>query len=502
MANQDKSTTITFSEYNKLGKKQFELDFVDVPVNGSDVKLFIDPYSISRRKDLWFRNCATTIYTFFDHLLELIRLNKHNEALDLLDGLHESNETKLGYSPKNQGAAIGRKQSIKLYDSLRTSKAVETGILKDIEECNLMIHGIDRDKISDMTTNIIKKYLIRYTQQQCALHGVPIKKLPVKHLLNLDLFEWESDFCDLPEDMGGKAVVLVPKTIVRIIPALNAREYYQHYVLDFLQEEHYSAASSLCRVLKDKTLKKPAKTVITDMVTKVGNPKKDKGKKSLKDYLFEFSLGNKDVLQDYEDTKRTDDADPHLSDKDIEKNIKNRDQNYDDLIDKLNAVRPGRETANDYHEVMIGILSAIFRDLLTSPKKEDPINDGIKRIDIRFINSATYGFFSSLRSLKGIPAPYVYVECKNYFNDVVNPECDQLATRFSPERGRLGFLAIRKVDNRKKLIQRCGALAKDGHGYIIPITDEDVIQLIEFKRSKDNKSMDDFLEERLKEIID
>ena len=46
----DRDGVITFSEYYDLKKGQFELDFVDVPVSGSDIKLFIASYSLSRRK--------------------------------------------------------------------------------------------------------------------------------------------------------------------------------------------------------------------------------------------------------------------------------------------------------------------------------------------------------------------------------------------------------------------------------------------------------------------
>ena len=41
---------VTFSQYFNLGKSQFELDFVDVPVNNGDIGLFIDPYNFRFEK--------------------------------------------------------------------------------------------------------------------------------------------------------------------------------------------------------------------------------------------------------------------------------------------------------------------------------------------------------------------------------------------------------------------------------------------------------------------
>lgn len=496
-----KSGIVTFSEYYDLKKDQLELDFVDVPVSGSDIKLFIDPYSLSRRKQPWYVECAKQVYDFFDILIDLIRLNQKPQALYLLSGLHESNETRLGYSPSNKGSAIGKGQAQELYDSLRSSRAVETGILKDIEECNLMVKGIDRDKISDMTTNIIKHNLIKYTQSQCVLHEVPVYKLPVKNVFDNDRKEWNNDYYDLPKDINGRPIILVPKDLVRIVPTLNTNEFYNHYVLNFLQDELYNSASSLCRLIKG-VRKKPTKKIIKEEVTRVGNPKKDQLKKSLKDYLYEFSSQHEDVLREYREAKNTDIADPSLSNQEIEGKNKDRQQDYDKLIEKLKSIPPGKSAAGEYHDFIVGALSAIFYPLLTYPEKESPINDDLKRVDIRYINVATYGFFSSLSRLKGIPSPFIFVECKNYQEDVSNPECDQLATRFNDRRGRLGILTVRSVDNRAKLINRCRAICRDGHGYIMPLEDSDIIHLLNLKKDNNEMELDKFLEERLAEIID
>lgn len=44
-------TIQTFSKYFGIEKSQYELDFVDVPINRGDICLFIDPYAISKRND-------------------------------------------------------------------------------------------------------------------------------------------------------------------------------------------------------------------------------------------------------------------------------------------------------------------------------------------------------------------------------------------------------------------------------------------------------------------
>lgn len=146
-----------FSEYFQLGKSQYELDFVDVPID-SDILLFIDPFAISQRLEPWSRKCHLTLISFFQAVIDAIREGNADRAHWLLKSLREPNETRLGFSQgKPQGAGIGDLQAEQLFDALRESSAVRTGFISSLEECELLIDGVGRDKISDLTTNIIRR---------------------------------------------------------------------------------------------------------------------------------------------------------------------------------------------------------------------------------------------------------------------------------------------------------------------------------------------------------
>lgn len=66
-------------------------------------------------------------------------------------------------------------QAGQLFAALRSSTAVQTGFLRSLEECELMIDGIARDKLSDLTTNVIRGHLATYTRDQCVLFDIPIR---------------------------------------------------------------------------------------------------------------------------------------------------------------------------------------------------------------------------------------------------------------------------------------------------------------------------------------
>lgn len=119
----------------------------------------------------------------------------------------------------------------------------------------------------------------------------------------------------------------------------------------------------------------------------------------------------------------------------------------------------------------------MFYPSLCSPTKQHKIHSGRKRIDITYNNEASAGFFAWLA--QHYPSPFIFVECKNYGKEVGNPEVDQIAGRFSPSRGVVGLLVCRSVDNPRLLEQRCIDTAKDQRGYVLVLSDDDIIALME-----------------------
>jgi hypothetical protein len=147
------------SEAFGLRKTQAELDFVDVDLE-RDAPLFVDPFAISQRLDLLSQECHLTLQAFFQRVVDFIRAGNDADAQALLLRLREPNETRLGYSRRRpQGAGIGTMRAGQLFAALQGSTAVQTGFLRSLEECELMIEGIARDKLSDLTTNVIRGHL-------------------------------------------------------------------------------------------------------------------------------------------------------------------------------------------------------------------------------------------------------------------------------------------------------------------------------------------------------
>jgi len=462
----------TFSKVFHLNKSQAELDFIDVPIN-SDIPLFIDPYAVSQRKDAWSMSCHELIKYFFQLIVESIRSKNDNKAKELLLYLKEPNETHLGFS-KNRphGAGIGHFQADQLYKAISASSAVKTGFLSSLEECELMIDGISRDKISDLTTNIIRKKLEEYTIEQCNLHNIPLQQVPLSPFFSPEENSWVSDYYKLPI-CKNKPILLIPKFIARYSLDYDSGEYYNSYILNYLQVENLSARTSLVRTLKN------GRKVVYKKDLKAKYP-------FSKEFLFDFSKNNPKVLEKYRvDLNK-------LEENHNEINTGSEDEQLlaDMLLLALQNIPTGSDYASSYHNLMLGVLEFIFYPYLIYPRKEKEIHDGRKRIDIVMENGAKAGIFRRLHEIRKVHCPFISIECKNYKTDIANPEIDQLSGRFSRDRGVVGIMCCRSFEDEKLFLKRCVDTFKDGRGLIMYLNDARIIELLTLIKNNNRKQID------------
>jgi hypothetical protein len=481
-----KAKEIRVSDHFNLKKAQAELDFIDVPTKG-DVQLFIDPYAFTVDTDPWFIDCNDLIVDYFAMLIESIRAGHLPKAEQLLSNLHEPYDTHLGFSKVgSSGRGIGRDQAGDLLDALKKSKAVQTGALDDLSDCELLIPGISADKVSDITTNVIRGRLVEYTEAQCALHGIQTQRVQGGIHWDGNLHNWANRYANLPV-INGQRLLLVPKAAVRFRPAITAEGFYNDFVLDFLEAEHVRANDSLVHVLKNgkrKVLKKDLKS-----------------KHPLsKEFLFEFAQAHPDVLKAYKAQAR--ETSKPLRDQDIEMaHMEFREIDHQKLAADLDTIPPGAQHATAFHNFIFGALQAVFYPSLRYPQKEQEIHDGRKRIDISFNNGARTGFFDELRSNYQLPCPFIFFECKNYNSDPANPELDQITGRFSEKRGKFGVVVCRKIQDKPKMLQRCKDALHDNRGWVLVLDDDAIKTLLKFRAEGKHAEVEAFMNNKMRELL-
>jgi hypothetical protein len=411
-------------------------------------------------------DATSAIRSFFSFFLGLLYSGDHDGARQLFDHLHEPNETCLGLSRRHpQGRGVGDDDAQRIFDSLAGSRAAQTGLLRDLEDCRVFVRGIGKDKASDMTTNIIRRHLIEYTIQQCRLWDIPLQEnSPSNFCWNGDNRSWETGFVENLY-VRNRRILLVPRSVVSHCKKYAPEKYHRHFLLRFLQHEHLRLGTSLVqtRIRKDKT---KVRFVTKKSLIERGGAAFDK------DYLATFTQAHPEVFAEFRMSERVREESIPIEEL-IRQDVQSICQH---LEQKLSATPIGPENAAKYHRIVVGILDFLFYPHLTKPSVEQKIHEGRKRIDVTFDNGAVVGFFAALSNQAQIPSRFVFVECKNYGRDVGNPEVDQLSGRFSFNTGRFGLLLCRDITEMDLLLNRCRDTMHAGRGLIIPLVDEDLIQ--------------------------
>lgn len=470
-----------------INRSQLELDFFDYDID-KDTYAFLDPYYIARKEDEFLKKCNEYIETFFNRFLFLLH-DDEDKAYDLFSHLGEVNEICLGMSRDvPQGKGIGQLDSKKIFDAIRASQAFQTGIAKHLEDVRIFVSGVDKDKVSDMVANIIKYPLFEYTQEQCNLWGVETQSIEAGYYWNKS--EWVRGHQKMLV-LDDKPYLLFPKILITKSKNYSSNEYFRMYVLEHLKQKHLQEDSELVRKSynKDGTVKR----VYVFKKDVEANLKEQEIIN--KDWLARFTKENPDVFKKF--NKKTIEKISNVDILPITKDEEN--EIIDTLIDELKSIPFGNEGATRYHHLMSGILELLFYPHLSYPRIEEEIHDGRKRIDIVFSNTSEEGFFCLLGTTYNVPCSLIMVECKNYEKDIKNPELDQMAGRFSARRGKFGIICCRNLKNEDLFLERERDTVKDDRGYIIHLTDREIIKLL--NERKNNILVDNYLIKKYREII-
>ncbi len=266
-----------------------DVAFIDIDER-LDTRLFIDPYVIQALPGEFCANARQCIDTFFQEVFLACRERNHTRLKNLLEYASEPNETNLGMksiSDYGKGATADELTGLFLefYKIVRKNPYIESNPLA----LCIYIQNFDKDKMSDLITNIVRKLLYVFTVEQSLAWGIGLK--PREEMIG---YYW--DYTELnwkrlygkPLSVGHKNILLVPKTIVRPRYVFNVECYIKQYILKIIQQDHADKNTDMCsikeyangkRIVVPPTIKELYKHEVHDTIHK--------------DYAFSFSSVNK-----------------------------------------------------------------------------------------------------------------------------------------------------------------------------------------------------------------
>lgn len=222
-----------------------EDDWFDAILN-ADTELFLDPFFVFQETEGFWAGAHDEIIKHFDRSFLLIAEgNRNPRSLPYKKALHiltfkEPKELCLGYTAKGtagSGSGIGFARNI----SEAISAAITRGLVhpRHFEELGVLNKGIGADRISDITSTILKPRLIRYTQEIARRHGIPLEPHRI-YAAGFDeqRLRWQAPEVEVPTNPYTEGPFLfVPQRFLNELPTLNADDWWDHYENEQLRED-------------------------------------------------------------------------------------------------------------------------------------------------------------------------------------------------------------------------------------------------------------------------
>ena len=427
---------------------QYDVDFV-IPRIGVDIPVGIDPFLLFKSRNPEYRELHRQLTDAFNAGIEAVKRGALDDARRLFDYPEES-AIGFGYTRKGKGGSgVGSYLAGLIVDTASNSPGLQERGVRHIEEMKLLASHIGPDRVSDITANVLKQFLIEYTQRQADIWQLPLRAgVPIQHVYDHSAAEWIDTYADLPIDSSdGAPILLVPRRLVRQLPWIN----YD----DFLKTEFSAYLSARRSQVRPTAAPEPRAKPDVVSITRA-----DLG-------LVERYVKSRE--------QRADDATPDTNY--IDEDVCAR---ADALTARLGAVEAGRDAAKNYQLLVLEILNFLFNPDLADGKPEVKTLDGTERRDIIFTNESDESFWAYVRTNHdGI---FLMFETKN-MRELDIAAINQTATYLGDRIGRVGIIVTRNApgENIQRKIFSVWNDSASARKVILVLTDEHLKELLQVR---------------------
>jgi hypothetical protein len=214
------------NDYYKLPFTQEEADFA-IPFLDDDVPLCVDPFLLWKSPSQQDQALHTALISSFNHFGHLAKTGKEREAVEAVIRVSECQEVGLGSARDKRGKKIGESTAKEIVAHFNLIPHVKAGGFEHIEEIQLFVDQIGKDRISDVTCSLTKSFLIDFTIDQCRKHDVPVKEVVLDGVFDYAAKNFKREKLPLPVNPNSNApLLLVPKRWLRFSPWINYDDYF------------------------------------------------------------------------------------------------------------------------------------------------------------------------------------------------------------------------------------------------------------------------------------
>jgi hypothetical protein len=215
------------TDFYGVAATQSHVDFA-IPFLDEDIPLYVDPFLLWASPSLQDNSLHTAVVNSFNYLGYLAKTD-YPRARDTLISISECDEVGMGNSHTRRGKPIGKGTADEILALFEDVPEYARNGFVHLEEIQLFVDQIAKDRISDFTCSFLKSFLIDYTIDQCHKLGIPL------HPVTVDVYDYKKnalgmETVELPTNPDtGDGIILVPKRWLRFNPWLSFDEYFTDY---------------------------------------------------------------------------------------------------------------------------------------------------------------------------------------------------------------------------------------------------------------------------------
>ncbi len=426
---------------------QADLDFA-IPFLDEDIPLYVDPFMLWRSPSQQDQALHTSLINAFNHLGVLSARGQEDQAIAILVMASECDEVGLGTSATRQGKRIGEATAREIISIFKRIPLYARSGFRHIEEMQLFVDGISKDRISDISCNFLKSFLIDFTIQQCDRLGIPKSPTAIQNVYdyrkNTFITQRGIELPVNPKD--GKPLIFVPKRWLRHVPWLNYDDYFEKHCP---QDEISHKPEELTRV-----------------------------------EVLNYNRNHYDVIDAYIKAKERVFEDCHNDPLFSQIPVMSAKRKFS-IIQKLPTGKVGGAD-RQYEEVMGQLLPSLLYPHLDFAQEQARTESGVSIRDLIFYNTAPTPFLNDLYKTYG--SRQITMELKNVVA-IEREHVDQLNRYLADEMGTFG-LFITRNPLKKAEFKRTIDLWAGQRKAIVALTDADIAQMVELFDSKQRDPLD------------
>ena len=217
------------NDYHGILLLQDKVDYA-IPFLDEDIPLYVDPFLLWRSPSQMDNGLHSMIIDSFNYLGYLANKGNKDEAINQLVLASECDAVGMGSSKTRKGRRIGENVANEIVTLFENIPQLKTSGFSHIEEIQLLVDKVAKDRISDFACNFVSSFLIDYTQQNCIDARIPMEKVEKVLVYDSKKHSFVEEDVELPVNPNThEPIWLVPKRWLRFSPWISQDDYFSNY---------------------------------------------------------------------------------------------------------------------------------------------------------------------------------------------------------------------------------------------------------------------------------